>query len=148
MCIPITVFQGLQLCNSIISETKFKKEVTKFKINNCRGYWKGFLKRKKHLISSRKAVKFAAKHSEWCTYQNMKEMYKEVYVALEASDLAVKRDTSYWRNAEGETVELEQDALGCQSKYKLIHPNWLIFVDKAGSNTSQTKDGKVGGNCI
>jgi hypothetical protein len=54
-------------------------------------------------------------------------------------------DTSYWRNAEGDIMKLEQDALGCQSKYKLIHPNLLIFVDKVGSNTSQTKDGKVGG---
>jgi hypothetical protein len=54
-------------------------------------------------------------------------------------------DTSYWRNAEGDIMKLEQAALGCQSKYKLIHPNLLIFVDKVGSNTSQTKDGKVGG---
>jgi hypothetical protein len=27
----------------------------------------------------------------------------------------------------------------------LIHPDWLISVDEVGSNTSQMKDGQVGG---
>ncbi len=29
--------------------------------------------------------------------------------------------------------------------FKLIHPEWLVFVDEVGSNTSQPKDGKFGG---
>jgi hypothetical protein len=41
-------------------------------------------------------------------------------------------------------VEKEQ-AVGLQSEYELIHPEWLVFVDEVGSNTSQTKDGHVGG---
>ncbi len=62
MRIPITVSQGLQLCNSIISGTKYKDVVDDFKKKYCRsataslgrGYWGGFLKRNKHLISSKK----------------------------------------------------------------------------------------------
>jgi len=57
----------------------------------------------------------------------------------------VKHDTSYWRNEAGEVVELEKDAVGCKSLYELIHPDWLVFVDEVGSNTSQAKDGNVGG---
>jgi len=34
------------------------------------------------------------------------------------------------------------------SKYELLHLDWLLFVDQCGSNTSQTKDGQVGGSCI
>jgi hypothetical protein len=107
MRIPITVSQGLQLCNSIISGTRFKDQVAEFKKKNCRsvteelgrGYWRGFLKRNKHLIASKKAVKFDTKRAEWCTYLNMQEMYEEVYTALVSAELAVKHETSYWRDA-------------------------------------------------
>ena len=40
----------------------------------------------------------------------------------------------------------EKDALGLQTKYHLIGPDLLLFVNEVGSNTSQTKDdGNVGG---
>jgi hypothetical protein len=42
-------------------------------------------------------------------------------------------------------VELEEQAFGLKSPYELIHPDWLLFVDEVGSNTSQAKDGNVGG---
>ena len=71
-------------------------------------------------------------------------MYNEVYSNLVASRLAVKHDDAVWRNAAGDVVP-ENESLGCQSAYELIHPEWLVFVDEVGSNTSQTKDGRVGG---
>jgi len=152
MHIPITILQGLQLCNSIIMGTKFKEQVDVFKRRMCRsatpvlgrGYWRGFLKRNKHLISSKKAVKFDTKRAEWCTYLNMKEMYDEVYTSLVDSGLAIKHDVPVWRNDAGEVVNKE-NSVGCESKYELVHPNLLLFVDEVGSNTSQAKDGNVGG---
>jgi hypothetical protein len=50
-----------------------------------------------------------------------------------------------WRNEKGEVVEEEEKAFGMKSKYELIHPDWLLFVDKVGSNMSQSKDGRIGG---
>jgi hypothetical protein len=152
MRVPITTAQGLQLCNSIIKGTKYEKDALEFKENYLRsattslgrGYWRGFLKRNKHLISSKKAVKFDTKRAEWCTYLNVEEMYNEVYSNLVASRLAVKHNDAIWRNAAGDVVP-ENESLGCQSAYELIHPEWLVFVDEVGSNTSQTKDGRVGG---
>jgi hypothetical protein len=64
---------------------------------------------------------------------------------LVMSGLVVKHDTSYWRNEAGEVVELEKDATGCQLAYQLLHPGWLVFADEVGSNTSQAKDGNIGG---
>jgi hypothetical protein len=148
MCVPITTAQGLQLCNSIIKRTKYKKVTLEFKENYLRsattslgrGYWRGFLKQNKHLISSTKAVKFDTKFAEWCTYLNFEEMYNEVYSNLVVSRLAVKHDDAVWQNAAGDVIP-ENESLGCQSAYELIHPEWLVFVDEVGSNTSQTKDG-------
>jgi len=152
MRVPISSSQGLSLCNSIIEGTKFQDAVVEYKKKYCRSvteklgqsYWRGFLRRNKHLIRAKKTVKFETKRSEWCTYQNMKEMYTEVYSHLVESGLAVKHSEPVWRNKEGEVVEKEQ-AVGLQSEYELIHPEWLVFVDEVGSNTSQTKDGHVGG---
>jgi hypothetical protein len=156
MRIPISTLQGLQLCNSIVNGTRFKNEMQQFKKKHLRsapdelghGYWRGFLKRNAQFIKAKKAVRFDTKCAEWCTYLNMQEMYKEVYTALVASGLDVKHEERYWRNAAGEVVELEKDAVGCQSAYELIHPEWLVFVDAEGSNTSQAKDGNIGGETI
>jgi len=89
-------------------------------------------------------VKFDTKRAEWCTYLNMKEMYDEVYSSLVECGLAVKHDQPVWRDDAGEAVN-EEKAVGLESQFELIHPKYLIFVDEVGSNTSQVKDGNVGG---
>jgi hypothetical protein len=59
--------------------------------------------------------------------------------------LPVSKPEPVWRDKNGEMVESEEQAFGCKSQFELIHLDHLIFVDKVGSNTSQTKDGNVGG---
>jgi len=153
MRVPITTAQGLQLCNSIIQGTKFKKNLSLFQSKNLRstttvlgpGYWRGFLRRNKHLITSKKAVKFDTKRAEWCTYQNLEEMYNEVYSHLVASGLAVKHEKDLYRDENGNVVASEEEAMGLKSPFELIHPEMLVFVDEVGSNTSQAKDGAIGG---
>jgi hypothetical protein len=143
----------LQLCNSIIKGTKFQHTVSEFQKHNLRsvtnelgpGYWRGFLNRNKHLIKAKRAVKFDTKRAEWCTYQNLEEMYNEVYSHLVSAGVAVKHEAPVWRNTTGEVVTCEKEALGLQSAYELVHPEWLVFVDEVGSNTSQVKDGAIGG---
>ena len=41
------------------------------------GYWQGFMKRDKHLVTSRKFFKFDSKHADWCTYQIFEALYIE-----------------------------------------------------------------------
>jgi hypothetical protein len=153
MRVPITTSQGVQLCNSIIKGTKYERYVADFKKKSLRnatkelgpGYWRGFLQRNKQLIRAKRAVKFDTKRAEWCTYQNIQEMYDEVYSHLVSTGLAIKHDKPVWRNEAGEVVSCEIDAFGMKSAYELIHPEWLVFVDEVGSNTSQSKDGAIGG---
>ena len=155
---PITSSQGLQLANSLINNKSTQKTVIEWKSKNCRayktgdgkielgeGYWRSFLKRNKHLIRTKKAVKFDNKRAEWCNYLNMKLMYDEIYKDFCNGGIAVEHPEPLWRNEKGEVVELEEQAFGLKSPYELIHPDWLLFVDEVGSNTSQAKDGNVGG---
>jgi hypothetical protein len=70
MHVPITSSQGLQLCNSILKVTimEYKKNNRRsMPINLGPGYWRGFMKHNKDLISAKKAVKFDTKRAEWCT---------------------------------------------------------------------------------
>jgi hypothetical protein len=149
MCIPITLVQGLQLCNSIIKGMKFEKMIAEYKSQTVSmdlgpGYWRGFMKQNWHLVRAKKAVKFDTKRSEWCSYANMEEMYNEVYNSLVTAGRAVKHDEPVWRSAVGDIVPKEI-TFECKSMFELIHPEWLVFVNEVGSNTSQTKDGNVGG---
>jgi hypothetical protein len=75
----------------------------------------------------------------------MEEMYQEIYKNLCSAGLACEHPEPLWRDENGEVVETEEKAFGCKSKYELIHADHLIFVDEVGSNTSQAKDGQVGG---
>jgi len=75
----------------------------------------------------------------------MKLMYDEIYKDFCCGGIAVEHPEPVWRNEKGEVVESEEQAFGLKSAYELIHPDWLLFVDEVGSNTSQAKDGNVGG---
>ena len=72
-------------------------------------------------------------------------MYEQVYKEMVAGGIAVDFPKKECLNKEGVVVLEEKDALGLQTKYNLIRPDRLLFVDEVGSNTSQTKDGNVGG---
>jgi hypothetical protein len=153
MRMPITSSQGLELANSLIAGTSTERKVVEWKKKNCaafrvngtnklgKGYWQAFLRRNKHLIRGKKSVKFDDKRAQWCTYDNMLDMYTEVYKDLCSAGLACEHEEPVWRNAEGEIVESEADAFGLKSKFELIHPDMLIFVDELGCNTNQKQDG-------
>jgi len=154
---PVTTAQGLELANSLIEGKSTQKQLIDWKSKNChaykmkgtvklgKSYWRNFLRRNSHLIRQKKAVKFENKRAQWCNYLNMEEMYQEIYQNLCSARIACKHSEAVWRNKDGEVVEQQEQAFGCKSEYELIHPDHLIFVDEVGSNTSQAKDGQVGG---
>ncbi len=108
-------------------------------------YWKVFFKINQYLIETKKNERFKTKRSEWCAYHNMIEMYNEVYSHLVEAGHTVKNPEPAWRDGNGDAVVEEWLAFGQKSPFELIHPDWVSFVDEMGSNTSQTKDGQVGG---
>jgi hypothetical protein len=71
-------------------------------------------------------------------------MYDEVYDAMVVAGVAKKLDFPIWVNCKGiETHEL--DAFGRMATHTLCHPDYVIFVDEVGCNTSQEGDGAHGG---
>jgi len=104
-----------------------------------------FFEVKQSFDKSQKTVKFDSKREDWCNYLNMEEMYQEIYKNLCSSGIACKHPEAQWRDKNGDVVETEEEAFGCKTRYELIHLDHFIFVNKVGNNTSQAKDGQVGG---
>jgi hypothetical protein len=70
-------------------------------------------------------------------------MYEEIYGNLCSAGFACKHPEPLWRDENGKVIT-EEKAYELASQYELIYPDWLLFVDECGSNTSQSKDGQVG----
>ena len=144
---PISVSTVLLLANSIISDTPTYASLLEWKqkhnihFRNTRkgalgaGYWRGFIKRNKHFVTSKKAVKFDSKRADWCTYQNFETMYTEVYEEMVKGGIANKLNSSVKLSKEGLIVEHTHEQFGLDTKYDLIRKDKLLFVDEVGSNT-------------
>ena len=72
-------------------------------------------------------------------------MYDDVYEELSKTVFATKLEHPAWFNQEGSIVQLEEEAFGLKSQYKILYNDKFIFANEVGSNTSQTKDSHYGG---
>ena len=72
-------------------------------------------------------------------------MYKEVYEAMVQISVVIKLDNEVMVNRDGKVVQSEVLAFGRKTKYLLLHPELVLFIDEVGDNTSQKNDRNVGG---
>jgi hypothetical protein len=71
-------------------------------------------------------------------------MYDDVYEQMVVSGVAEKLSMpAYFDKNGNETTS--SNAFGLPTHYKLIHSNYVVFVDECGSNTNQKDDGYCGG---
>jgi hypothetical protein len=152
---PLNVSQGLSLANSSIEGTHWEDAVIEFKGKWKRnqhgtngekkpvlgkGWYRGFWKRNKHLLEKKKGQKFAKEHSEWSIHRNFVQMYDEVYQGMENAGVATRFDDPICVNEEQEETNKEN-----AFAHLLTRPDYVVFVDECGCNTSQEGDGAVGG---
>ena len=159
---PLTVAEGLQLSNSLIKKGSKLENDVKMYLNKREqlstigsstkvpgnllgpGYWSGFRRRHKDKLISHRGVQFGHNCSEWCNYDNFKWMYSLVYEAMEPAGVVTKLPVEEWQNERGECVSRDQ-AVGEKVKYKITHPEHIIYVDEVGNNTCMKDDGSKGG---
>ena len=99
---PISVSDGLRLANSLISGTKIGDSVNSWRQTHSSpyqsnkipklgmGYWRGFMKRSRELVTAKRGVKFESKRADWCSYDNFKAMNEQVYKEMVAGGINVK----------------------------------------------------------
>ena len=72
-------------------------------------------------------------------------MYTHVYEGMVHAGVAEKLDEEIMMDKEGNEVLDHRLMYGRPTKYKVTHPEKILFVDEAGSNTNQKDDGRIGG---
>jgi len=155
---PSNATEGLQIINSMIKGTvtetevlEWKKKHLKLECNDCENgpllgpkYWANFLRRHPQL-STKHCVRFDSQREAWATYENFAQMYDDVYRGMVKSGIAIELEEEVWVNKEGKIVSTEEESFGRKTKHILTRPNYLIFVDETGDDTSQKQDGNQGG---
>ena len=96
------------------------------------GYWNGFMKRHREVIRSKRSIKFEAKRAEWCTYNNFRTMYDEIYEQMANRGIACKVNQKLLLRKDGETVEHWHKAFGLATEYMMQRPYKLLFADEVG----------------
>ncbi len=82
--------------------------------------------------------------AKWSVYRNFVQMYNEVYAERVEAGVAVKLNELIWVDKEGNETK-KKDAFSQKTTHQLIHPDYVIFEDEVGYNTSQESDSSRGG---
>ena len=135
--------QGLELMNSLIKDTPHQEKLNEWRQEQGLeqdgqvgySYWQGFLKRNSHMIKSTKGVKYELNRKRWTTYSNFLQMYELIGEEMIGAGVAQKIEP-VWMNSKGDVVD-EENAVGCKVDLDITHPDWIIFMDEVGSDTSQ-----------
>jgi hypothetical protein len=92
----------------------------------------------------KKCMRFDSFH-DWCTMENFEAMHEDIYARMVDIGVAIKVQNPIWVSKEGIFVEANDEVWGRQTNYLLTRPDYVVFVDEVGDNTSQKIDGNIGG---
>jgi hypothetical protein len=156
---PLNISEGLSLANSLIEGTEWEDVVVEFKRNRGwnpidengnrkpvlgQKWYKNFWQRHSHLLEKKRGHKFSKDRSEWSVHRNFVQMYNEVYDAMVKAGVAEKLVEPMWVD-ETQQLTNKENAFGRKATHLLLRPDYVVFVDEVGCNTSQEGDGARGG---
>ena len=151
---PVTAAGAMNIINSLIASSNLQEELIAWKKKHgIRGdnegklgshYWVNFKKRHPE-INSKRAVRFDSKRDDWCTMENFEKMYRGVYAALVNANVAIELEEEVFIKLDGTITEKEEESVGRKTRFVLTRPEYCLYVDEVGCNTSQKTDGNVGG---
>jgi hypothetical protein len=138
---PLTKTTIIELANDIVADTEYAskiieyKKMRKLKDSSALGaaWYRGFMHCFEDTLTQNHTTVKDVKRRTWATRDNFKNMYDNIYEAMVEAGIAEELDE-----------EINYSS-GLPTRFKLTHPDYLLFVDETGCNTSQLNDGKVGG---
>jgi hypothetical protein len=150
---PLRQATFLQLANSLIQQTNFERDIIAWKVK-CNAfkdaaeqgaqlgkkYYENFMKRHAKYLTSVKGHKVDSTRAEWCTYENFRLMYDDVYAYMVEAGVAENLIEPAYFDKDGNQVATSDEAVGLLCDAVLKHPEYLIVVDETGFNTNQLTD--------
>ncbi len=70
-----------------------------------RAWWRGFLKRHKDKIVTKRGEKFALNRSEWTTLPNIKQMYEVIYDEMLDAGITISLQIPIFTDIDGNPVD-------------------------------------------
>jgi hypothetical protein len=154
---PLSCTEAVTLMNDMIENTNTKQKLIEFqqsrklgtygfekgKVTN--GWWRGFLRRNENKLVTKRGEKFALNRHDWTTLPNIKQMYDVIYDEMVDACVAVSLQHPIFTDINGIPEDHETKRFGLAQPIKITKPEWILFADESGFNTSQKKDGHVGG---
>jgi hypothetical protein len=104
-----------------------------------------FLRRHKDRLVTKRGKKFALSRSDWTTLPNIKQMYEVIYNEMVDANVAVTLQNPIFTDINGKPKDDKTKRFGLKQNIKITKPEWILFANESGFNTSQKKDGHVGG---
>ena len=111
-------------------------------------WYYSFLKRHEEFLRPRCSRMFSTRRVLWSTFANFNKMYMLCYTTLVDARIAVKLDTPQYLEKSGSAILHPDPSYHLLNHYKLIAPEWLLFVDEMGSNTNMKHDAHNGRRII
>jgi hypothetical protein len=150
---PLTKTGIISLANEIIDSTYHSDRLSNFKqkrkINNETQagvrWYNGFLKRNAEYLRRSKCKIKDQNRINWCTYENFSNMYDGVYHSMVKAGVAIQTPEERMYDQNGVRVFDKSDMYGRPTKFQMIKPQNVVFVDETGCNTNQKTDGHIGG---
>ena len=138
---PLTKTTVIELANDIVADTEYASKIADFKklrkLNDSSklgsAWYRGFISRYEHVLTRNKTTIKDIKRRTWVRRENFENMYENIYNEMVEAGIAEELE---------EEISYEK---GLPSKFRLTHPDYLLFEDETGCNTNQLNDGKVGG---
>jgi hypothetical protein len=153
---PLTATEGLQLMNGLIKNQDLQRKLIDFKLKRRmkgdlehlgrvgKSYWNGFMKRHHHQLVTKRGEKFASNRADWSKHSYIKQMYDVIYDEFVGAGVARKLPQEVFMDRLGNIVEKEKK-FGEAIDIEITHPDYILFGDETGCNTSQKKDGHIAG---
>ena len=152
---PLSVAEAIASANDLIKNTAVGESVVRFQEERrvcsdetvgtlTRGWWRGFLARHSERIGTKRGERFACNRAEWTNARNIKQMYDVIYDEMIDAGIASMLEIPIFTDRNGNEVA-EGEKFGEIQAMVITKPAYLLFADESGFNTSQQKDGNVGG---
>jgi hypothetical protein len=107
------------------------------------------LRRHEDRLVTKRGKKIALNRSDWTTLPNIKQMYKVIYDEMVDAHVAVTLQNPIFTDINGKPKDDETKRFGLKQNIKITKPEWILFANESGFNTSQKKDGHCGGQkCV
>ena len=85
-------------------------------------------------------VKHGVTRNDWVIMDNFKCMYHYNYNGLVKAVIVVQVTEEEYLDVKGNVVnEFDITKLGNNTRFRMVHPSYLLFIEKMGSNTNAEK---------